>query len=132
MAENYQVRSGDCISSIAFANGFSPDTIWNHPNNAALKAKRKDPNVLLPGDIVFVPDKRLKEVREPTNQVHKFMVKNVPAKFRIQIMENNEPQANVPFTLTVDGKVVSNPGDRTTSTGMVICSILPNAIEGLL
>ncbi len=132
MATNYQVQPGDCISSIAFANGFFPDTIWEHPNNAELKTKRKDPNVLLAGDVVFVPDKRPKEVSEPTNQVHKFKVKNVPAKFRIQIMENNAPRANVPYKLTVDGKVVSNLGDRTTSTGMVICSILPDAKEGIL
>lgn len=133
MPINYQVKQGDCISSIAFENGFFPDTIWNHPSNAALKEKRKDPNVLMPGDMVFVPDKRLKEVREPTNQVHKFRLKTTPAKLRIQFMDDeNEPRANVPYKLTVDGKVVSNPGDITTSTGMVICSIPPNAHEGIL
>jgi len=132
MAINYQVKAGDCISSIAFEQGFFPDTIWNHSNNAVLKEKRKDPNVLMPGDVVFVPDKRLKEVSEPTNQVHKFRYKNTPAKFRIQIMDDNEPRANVPYTLSIDGKIVSNPGDRTTSTGMVICSISPLAREGIL
>jgi Putative peptidoglycan binding domain len=132
MAINYQVKQGDCISSIAFEHGFFPDTIWDHPSNAELKKKRIDPNVLMPGDVVFVPDKRLKEVSEPTEQVHKFRYKGVPAKFRIQIMEDNQPRANVPYTLTIDGKVVSNPGDRTTSAGMVICSILPDVREGLL
>ena len=72
MPINHQVKQGDCISSIAFENGFFPDTIWNHPSNAELKKKREDPHVLLPGDMVFIPDKRPKEVSEPTNQVHKF------------------------------------------------------------
>ena len=132
MAINYQVKQGDCISSIAFEHGFFPDTIWDHPSNAALKLKRIDPNVLMAGDVVFVPDKRLKEVSEPTEQVHKFRYKSTPAKFRIQIMEDNQPRANVPYTLTIDGKIVSNPGDKTNSTGMVICSISPLAREGVL
>ena len=132
MPINYQVKQGDCISSIAFENGFFPDTIWNHPSNAELKKKRENPNVLMPGDMVFVPDKRLKEVSEPTNQVHKFRYKSTPAKFRIQITEDNEPRANVPYILTIDGQVVSNPGDKTTSAGMVVCSISPLAREGVL
>ena len=69
MPINYQVKQGDCISSIAFEHGFFGDTIWNHPNNKDLKTKRQDPNILMPGDMVFVPDKRLKEVSESTNQV---------------------------------------------------------------
>jgi N-acetylmuramoyl-L-alanine amidase len=132
MAINHQVKQGDCISSIAFENGFFPDTIWNHPNNAELKKKRQDPNVLMPGDMVFVPDIRPKEVSEPTNQVHKFRYKSTPAKLRIQFSENDQPRANVPYKLTIDGKVVSNPGDKTDSTGMVVSSILPDAREGVL
>ncbi len=132
MAINYTVQQGDCISSIAFEHGFFPETIWDHPSNATLKAKRKDPNILMPGDVVHVPDKRVKELNESTNQVHKYKYKGVPAKFRIQIMDDNQPRANIPYTLSIDGKIVSNPGERTTSTGMVICSISPDAREGLL
>ncbi len=132
MAINYQVKQGDCISSIAFEHGFFPDTIWDHPSNAELKKKRQNPHALMPGDVVFVPDKRLKEVNEPTNQVHKFRVKNVPAKLRIQFMLMGKPRANVPFTLTVDGNIVSKPGDRTNGEGFVISSIPPDARQGTL
>ena len=31
--------------------------------------------MLLPGDVVFIPDIIPKEVKEPTNQVHKFRMK---------------------------------------------------------
>lgn len=129
MAINYQTKEGDCISSIAFENGFSPDTIWNHPNNADLKKKRQDPNVLLAGDVVFVPDKRLKEVSEPTNQVHKFRVNNCPAKLSLRLLFNGEPRRNEPFTLDIDGEITNK---TTDSDGNIKISIPPNAKTGKL
>lgn len=132
MPINYPVKPGDCISSIAYEHGFFPDTLWNHPNNAELKRKRKNLNVLLPGDIVFIPDLRIKELPEPTNQVHKYRLKNVPAKLRIQFMFDGKPRANVPYELTIDEKLVSKPGDRTDSEGFVFYSIAPDAKTGKL
>lgn len=124
MAINYQVKQGDCISSIAFENGFFPDTIWNHPNNAQLKEKRKDPNVLMPGDMVFVPDKRLKEVSEPTNQVHKFRCKNTPKTLSIQIVRLGTPVRNMEYRVNIDG--VEKEG-KTDGEGWLKQSIAPNA-----
>ncbi len=124
MAINYQVKQGDCISSIAFENGFFPDTIWNHPNNAELKEKRKDPNVLMPGDIVFVPDIRVKEVSEPTNQVHKFKCKNTPKQFQIQLMCLGNPMKDMAYKLDIDG--IEKEG-KTDSEGWLKQFISPNA-----
>lgn len=129
MAINYQVKQGDCISSIAFENGFFPDTIWNHPNNARLKENRKDPNVLMPGDVVFVPDKRFKEVSEPTNQVHKFIYKTTPANLYLHLLNDGEPIANEPFVLEIDGKITEG---TTDGEGKLRTSILPNAKKGVL
>src|SRR5205823_8856403 len=129
MSINYSVKEGDCISSIAFENGFFPDTIWNNPNNAELKAKRKDPNILMPGDVVFVPDKRIKELSEPTNQVHKFRVKNVPAKLNLRLLFDGEPRRSETFTLDIDGKISI---DKTDSDGNIKISIPPNAKNGKL
>ncbi len=129
----HKVQFGDCMSSIAEQYGFFWQTLWNLPQNAELKAKRGNPNVLMPNeDSVFVPEKELKTESRSTGQMHKFRVKNVPAKLRIQFMDEGKPRANVPYTLTIDGKVVSNPGDKTTSNGMVACSISPLAKQGTL
>ena len=124
MAINYEVEQGDCIYSIAFENGFFPDTIWNHPNNNKLKQQRKDPSVLLPGDIVFVPDLRLKEVSRPTEQLHKFRIKNTPKTLRIQLKYLDDPIANADYTVIVDD--LKKTG-KTDSKGWLVCSIPPNA-----
>jgi hypothetical protein len=129
MAMNYTVKQGDCISSIAFENGFFPDTIWNHANNKELKEKRKDPNVLMPGDVVFVPDKRIKEVSEPTNQVYKFRAKNVPAKLSLRLLFDGEPRRNETYTIDFEGKIING---TTDSDGNITMSIPPNAKTGKL
>lgn len=129
MAINYQVKQGDCISSIAFEHGFFPDTLWNHPNNKLLKEKRKDPNVLMPGDVVFIPDKQIKELQEPTNEVHKYRVKGVPAKLSLRFLIGGEPRRSEPYTLDIDG--VRTDG-QTDSDGNIRISIPPNAKKGTL
>jgi N-acetylmuramoyl-L-alanine amidase len=129
MPINYQVKQGDCISSIAFEHGFFADTIWNHPNNAELKKKRQNPNVLMPGDVVFIPDKRLKEVSEPTEQVHKFRCKNTPEKLKLQLLLENQPRANEKYELEVDGLKFSGTAD---GDGRIRQSIPPNAKQGKL
>lgn len=129
MALNYTVQQGDCISSIAFENGFFPETIWNHPNNKELKEKRLDPNVLMPGDIVYVPDKRIKELSEPTNQVHKFRCKNTPEKFRLQLLLDEQPRAGEEYELEIENLKFKG---KTDSQGWIRQSIPPNAKMGKL
>lgn len=121
---------GECISSIAFRHGFFPDTIWNHPDNAELKRLRRDPNVLLAGDVVQVPDLRPKEVDAATEECHRFRRKGVPEKLRIKIEdEAGEPIANAPYEITIDGK---HRRGTTDADGWVIESIPPDAQGGTL
>ncbi len=87
MSENYVIRQGDCLSSLAHGRGFLWETIWEHPNNSAPRRKRKDPNILLPGDILFIPEKELKQVPAATEQRHDFVLKGTPAKLRLRILE---------------------------------------------
>lgn len=92
MAEDYTVEQGDCISSIAFEHGFFWETLWNDSSNADLKSKRKDPNVLMEGDIVHIPDLRLKKESGATEQKHKFKLKGVPAKLKLKLMRPKPPK----------------------------------------
>lgn len=81
------VGQGDCISSIAESYGLFWETIWNHAQNAELKRNRQDPNVLAPGDEVFLPEKEPKEEPCAVDLRHRFKKKGVPAKLRMKILK---------------------------------------------
>lgn len=87
MAAKYQVKQGECIGSIAYEHGFFWETLWNDSNNADLRQQRMNPNILLEGDAVFIPDLVLREESCATEQRHRFRLKGVPAKLRLRILE---------------------------------------------
>lgn len=112
MPANHTVKEGECISSIAFDYGFFPETIWNDSHNADLKETRKSPNVLLPGDIVYVPDKRESEADIAVEKRHPFRRKGVPEIFKLQLLdENDKPRSGVRYKLVVDGKELTGTTD---------------------
>lgn len=84
---NYTVRPGDGMSSIAERHGFFADTLWNLPQNSALKSARKSAEVLLPGDKVHVPALRQKRESRPVDLVHQFKRKGVPVEIRFSVVE---------------------------------------------
>jgi len=105
LAGNYTVQQGDHLSKIAHAMGFSSyHTIWDHPNNAALKQQRQNPNVLFPGDVLFIPDRETREESRPTDQKHKFQKKKPDLKLRLTLEDIYEkPIANASCVLMLGG-----------------------------
>jgi hypothetical protein len=101
----HKVKQGECISSIAQDYGFFWETLWNLPENAELKQKRKNPNILSPDDQVFVPDKREKTENGATEQLHRFRRKGEPARARMVFMQGNQPLSRERYVLEIDGKL---------------------------
>ena len=57
MSRTHSVAQGETIQRIAKQHGIANwRAVWQHPHNAELRARRRDPNVLAVGDEVFVPD----------------------------------------------------------------------------
>ncbi len=127
---NYEVQQGDCIESIASDHGHFWGTIWNHPNNQQLKQKRKNPNILLAGDNVFVPDLRIKQESGPAETRHRFRRKGVPSKVQIVLKDKQgNPRPNLDYVMEIDGQLAQG---KTDGQGKVEHPILPNAQKGRL
>ncbi|HTF36470.1 MAG TPA: peptidoglycan-binding domain-containing protein [Myxococcota bacterium] len=125
----YQVGKGESATSIAAQNGFFVDTVWNHARNTALREKRKTPDQLFDGDEIFIPNKELKQEDSSTGSRHRFKVKGVPAKFRLQLLALGEPRANEDYVLNIDGQLTSG---KTDAQGWIKQSIPPGARSGTL
>jgi hypothetical protein len=112
------VKQGEYLSSIALDEGFLDwHTIYNDPNNADLWKKRDSPDILLPGDQVFIPDKQDKQESCSTEQRHEFELYQ-PRTWLNIILKDAEGNAiaNEAYTLTIAGQMRS---DTTDGTGLV-------------
>lgn len=125
----HTATSNDCLSSIASHYGFFWKTIWFHPRNQELRSLRKNPNVLMENDRVWIPALEMKFESKPTDARHTFVLKGVPTLFRIRFTDSGEPRVNVPYLLTVDGTLFDG---STDDDGRIEISIPPNAQKGTL
>jgi hypothetical protein len=135
------VVPGEYLMQIARKYGFMDQrAIWDHPRNAALRQKRDSPNVLNPGDELFIPDRRTREEARGTDKRHRFQVSPPRLRLRIVLEDMYErPIANAPCVLIVETerhKLTTDPRGKieveippAASTGMLILSTSETALD---
>lgn len=106
MSRKHLVRPGECLVTIARQYGFNDyRTVFDHPDNAALKKTRPNPNILHPGDVVAIPDRKLKTAKIETGQMHRFTVVLPKKELHLRLHDaEGKPLANEPYVLEVDGE----------------------------
>src|SRR5262245_29673569 len=86
----HRVCQGEHLCSIAARYGFASwKQVWDHSGNAALRSRRRDPNVLLPGDIVHVPEREARTEFGPTGRRHLFRTRRSQLLLRIDARDLN-------------------------------------------
>jgi len=102
----HTVKEGEHLSRIARLAGFRDyRAVWEHPQNAQLRQKRKNPHILFPGDKVFVPDKQEKEDSAATNQRHRYRAQEPVLMLRLVLKGlDGTPVANAACELRVAGE----------------------------
>jgi peptidoglycan hydrolase-like protein with peptidoglycan-binding domain len=125
----YLVRQGDCLSSIAKTYGFADyQTIYQRPENAGFREKRPNPNIIFPGDVLFIPDLETKQVPKPTDQRHIFRTKGPIVKLRLCLKDDlHQPYKNTKYQLRVDNQ---HWDGSTDGKGMVVQQIPADGAEG--
>lgn len=132
MPTQHVVVQGECLSSIARDFGFSGfRALYDDPLNEELKKKRPNPNVLLPGDVVVIPDRGQKVLELPTGQKHRVVVKRpeVP-RLRVRTLgADGKALANRPFSLELGGQKVEG---TTDGDGIVEAPVPPGVKSATL
>jgi len=124
MPTEHIVRSGECVSSLAFEHGFFWETIWTHSANAALKSARGDPNILKEGDLLVIPDLTIKQESRGSEEKHRFKLKAVPAKLRLRLMKEPEPDEPPPSSAS-DAEPVASAGGLLASVAGALPGLKP-------
>jgi hypothetical protein len=71
--KSHVVAENEHLLGIAAKYGFpNMEPIWNDPLNQKLKDLRKNPNILLAGDEIFIPDLETKQHDAETDKRHRF------------------------------------------------------------
>lgn len=125
----YRIKQGECLLSVAAKVGHFWKTIWDHPANSELKRVRRNPSILLPGDLLTIPPIRPAEQRCQTNSQHRFRLKGYPAKLKLRLLQNGTPRANLSYILIIDGHSVSGCTDED---GWLEQPIPPESVHGRL
>ena len=133
MAEIHIVEQGECLSSIGAAYKMDWHKIWNDSHNADLKSVRKNPNVLFPGDEVFIPDNDLREESCATERVHKFVLKAPSETLRIRLLDEfDRPRKQITYELVIGGHKGVRKQGTTDDNGELQEDISPLATQGRL
>lgn len=65
MSAQYTIKPGDTLSRIAAREGYASwRDIYHHPENAAFRVKRPNPDRIFPGDVIILPGKN-NEIETP-------------------------------------------------------------------
>jgi hypothetical protein len=104
MPKTHTIAQGDSVSRIAELHGLAPTTIWDDPSNKELRALRSRADVLLPGDVLTVPERRDKRLKLATGARHRFRRLGVPMLFELQLFDaGGNPLSDREWQLDVDG-----------------------------
>ena len=93
------VRAGDFLAKLAYEHGFKPDDVWNDDANAELRKLRADPDMLVPGDVIYFSPKDLEphSLSTGTTNVIAGRIPNVPMCLRF--VRNGRPAAGVHYAV---------------------------------
>jgi hypothetical protein len=122
---------GDCFGSLAKRYGFADyKQIYDDGANAALKQKRPNPNELVEGDAVSIPDRIVKELAADAGAMHKYKLKVPTTLLRIVVQDDaGAAIADKKYKLTVGALVCEG---KTPADGKIEHSIETDAASGTL
>jgi N-acetylmuramoyl-L-alanine amidase len=106
MSKPYFARQGESVGSIAKDNGFpSYKALYDHPANEELKRRRPDPNLLMPGDPIAIPEAIPRTMTRAIDQWHDETVEVEAPLLRLKLLDpSGKVLPNQDYQLLVSGR----------------------------
>lgn len=122
------VKRGECLSTIARQHGFAWQTLYDAPQNAALRRRRPNPNVLREGDVVVIPPRVPVGGPAATGRLHDFTVRSERERLRVVLRDDGDaPLADMAWRLTIERFEAEG---RTDADGLLEAWIPAHAHHG--
>jgi N-acetylmuramoyl-L-alanine amidase len=127
----HTIKPGEWMRQIAYDHGFTDwEAIFNLPENQPLRDAKRDPNQLMPGERVFLPERDRKSADIAAGASHKFVVKRPPQQIYIVLHdEQGKPFKSRPYLVRLPGKVLQG---TTDADGAVTIELPPDARDAFL
>ncbi|MGH9663713.1 MAG: PGRP and LysM peptidoglycan-binding domain-containing protein, partial [Bryobacteraceae bacterium] len=95
------------LSSIAKRYGFADwHTIYDDSLNTDFRQQRPDPNLIYPGDIIYIPDKKTADQQCATTMTHVFQLQRQDTRLRIIVQDiDGAPITSKKFKLTIEDAI---------------------------
>jgi hypothetical protein len=116
----YVIKQGDYLLKVAHTLGFEADKVWNDGKNAELKKLRKDPRMLVPGDILFIPDEPRKGMKLNAKQVNAYVAHVPMVKSKLVLAVSGKPLADEKYVIEGLG---NEEEKKTTAKGEVLIEV---------
>lgn len=112
------IKEGECLSSVAGQYGFhDPDVIYSHADNAELKNKRSNPNLLCKGDKVVIPEKEERTEDGADARRHTFKAKHLRTDLRLLVEDfEGNSYSNKAYKLEVGAQSFEG---KTSGDGLI-------------
>jgi len=123
------VRQGDCHSALAAKHRLaSLRRIYNAPEDATVRNLRPNPNLMYPGDEVYIPDRGHAQFDKPADNKHKFKLKGNSTKLRIALKdEAGKPYKKCEWRLVAGEQIFTSSTDHSDVIEQVIDARLSQA-----
>ncbi|MCP4137213.1 MAG: hypothetical protein GY754_39960 [bacterium] len=109
MGEYYKIEQGDYLHKIARKHGFHNwEPIYDHDKNKDFKKKYPDPNIIYPGEKLYIPSKDELEKKEkdckPGNKYRYKKKSKENAKLKLDLLAGGIEEKIVKYEITFIGK----------------------------
>jgi hypothetical protein len=118
----YIVRQGDHLTRLAYIHGFDAGEVWNHERNTELREIGRTPDLLAPGDILYLPVKPKDGLAFSAGSSNRYRAQVPNVKVTLTFKDAERVLANEPYEvhgLGTDGSDGKTEERKTDADGRI-------------